>query len=270
MKVSLKRMVVLAYVGTMGLLMSSCSEDTIVNNYYVEFENVTLNAQNLITEAESPFQAKGVVYDSTYVHVVPTSFTLHVIADETKGQFVKDQIIKTTTVTTGSNTVSLPKMKLRLVASNYTATTNWVTWNKQSSIGQFPQTSTTLYYYGDVLTNFTNTNIATLTMENPYAGIMIKKNQWVTGTPMSYDTQQSYFLDTPTDWYILYSRNNNTNTKVPITIPGNPNTHYTLSKTIQPNKSYQYIINGGVLEGDNGVVVVTAPIEVGGAEQIDL
>lgn len=257
-------------VALLALGLVSCSEDTIVNNYYVEFENVTLSAQNLITEAESPFQAKGVAYDSTYVHVVPTSFTLHVIADETKGQFVKDQIIKTTTVTTGSNTVSLPKMKLRLVASNYTATTNWVTWNKQSSIGQFPQTSTTLYYYGDVKENFANTNTATLVMENPYAGIMIKKNQWTNGVPSSYDTNQSYFLDTATDWYILYSRNNNTNTKVPIIIPGNPNQHYTLSKPIQPNKSYQYIINGGVLEGDNGVVVVTAPIEVGGVEQIDL
>lgn len=255
------------------LLFSSCSEDTIINNYEYNIEEglINLNAQKLFAEAESPFGAKNpIAYDSTYVHVVPNSFTMHVIADETRGQYVKDQVIRTVSIVTGNNPVTLPKMKLRLVGSNYTATNNWVTWNKQSSIGQFPQTSTTLYYYGDVKVDFAQVTNATLTMENPYAGIMIKKNQWVTGIPSSYDTNQSYFLDTPSEWYILYSRNNTTNTKVPITIPGNPNQHYTLNKPIQANKSYQYVINGGVLEDDGGINVVTAPIEVGGAEQIDL
>lgn len=263
MKTILNRVAILAFALTTTSLVS-CGDD-ITNNYNtynVEDVTVSLDAQALITNAQSPFQAKNLSFDSSYVHQMPTSYEAYVIADETRGQYTSGQYIKTITVTAGMNSVTIPKMKVKVYVTNYikpgvnvTANNAWYTWG--DAINQLPQTSQTLNLYGFNNIDYSIATVGNVTMTNPYGAVMIKKNQWVNGVPTSYDTNQAYFLDTDTNWYILYIRNNNTNTKIPINIPGNPNTHYTLSEPVTANTINQYTINGNVgdIEGNLGIVV---------------
>lgn len=258
-------------------LLTSCGDD-ITNNYNTyEIENVTvsLDAQALITSAESPFQAKGIAFDSTYVHQMPTSYNAYFVADETRGQYTQGQVVKTITVNSGMNSVTVPKIKTKVYVTNYLKPNGnenqpnaWYTWN--DAIQQLPQTSTTLNLYGFSSIDYSTVKVGTVTLTNPYAAVMIKKNQWVNGIPKSYATSENYFLDNATNWYILYIRNNNTNTEIPISIPGNPNQTYKLSKSITANKIYQYEINGNVGDVDGNLNIVVAPLEQGVAEQIDL
>lgn len=266
-----KTVVLLAFTG-LGLF-TSCSEDITNNNYYVDNVEVSLDAQSLIASAESPFQGKGPAFDNSYVHLLPTSYTAYFVADETKGQYVTGQFIKSITVTPGLNSITVPQMKVKVYATNYTKggelqNNAWYTWN--DAIQQMPQTSTTLNLLGNSSIDYSTVTVGQVTMTNPYSAVMIKKNTWVTSAPMSYDTKMDYFLDSATNWYILYIRNNNTNTKIPISIPGNPNQHYTLSKPIVANKIYQYQINGNVLEDAGNLNIIVAPLEEGVAEEINL
>lgn len=266
---------ILALAVTFGL--TSCSEDTIINNNYFEVEevNVTLDAQSLITESQSAFKYKTMSFDSTYQHIVPQTFTAYVVAQETKGQYVQNQVIKSIQVTEGMQQVTVPKMKLKFYITNYNHLTSdemqpnaWYSWS--DAIQQLPQTSQNLFYLGSESEDFNLNSSITVQLENPYAAVMIKNNNWVSSAPSSYDTNENYFLGTNSNWYVLYIRNNDTNTKVPINIPGNPNQHYTLKRSIEPNKSYQYTINGNVLEDGGNLNVVISPIEVGGSEEIKL
>lgn len=267
---------------SLGLLLAttlliSCGDD-ITNNYNtynVEDVTVQLDAQSLITSAESPFQGKGITFDNSYVHIMPTSYKAYFVADETRGQYTQGQVVKTITVTEGMNSITIPKLKFKVYVTNYLKPNGnesqpnaWYTWS--TAVDQLPQTSHTLNLYGFNSIDYSINTVGSVTVTNPYSAVMIKANQWVNGVPMSYDTQQNYFLDSTTNWYILYIRNNNTNTKVPISIPGNPNTHYTLSKSIVANKIYQYEINGNVGDIDGNLNIVVAPLEEGVAEVIDL
>lgn len=166
-------------------------------------------------------------------------------------------------------------MKVKVYATNYIKPNGnemqpnaWYTWS--TAVDQMPQTSTTLNLLGSSSIDYSAVTVGQVVMTNPYSAVMIKKNTWVTSAPMSYDTNTDYFLDIATDWYILYIRNNNTNTKIPISIPGNPNQNYTLSRAIQANKIYQYQINGNVLEDAGNLTITVTPLEEGVTEQIDL
>ena len=144
----------------------------------------------------------------------------------------------------------------------------WYTWN--DAVNQLPQTSTSLLMIGMNTIDYATTTIGTVNVLNPYAAVMILNNQWIDSAPSSYDTNMNYNLVDNNNWYNLYIRNNNTNTKIPISIPGNPNQHYTLSRTITANKIYQFTISGDVLEDDGNLNIVTVPLEEGTAETIDL
>lgn len=273
---------ILGLVLLSSVVATSCSEDTIINNNYFEVEevNITLDAQSLITESQSTLTYNTMSYntmsfDSTYQHIVPQTFTAYVVAQETKGQYTQNQVVKSIQVTEGLQQITVPKMQLKFYITNYNHPTSdemqpnaWYCWN--DAIQQLPQTSQNLFYLGSEFEDFNSTSSITVELENPYAAVMIKNNNWVSSAPSSYDTGENYFLDTCSNWYVLYIRNNNTNTKVPINIPGNPNHHYTLSRSIEPNKSYQYTINGNVLEDDGNLDVEINPIEVGGSEEINL
>lgn len=263
----------------LSLLITSCGDD-VTNNYVtynVEDVTVSLDAQSLITSSETPFSAKNSIssFDTDYTHQMPTNYTAYFVADETRGQYTTGQVVKTYSVTEGLNNITVPKMKVKVYVTNYlkpngneTQPNAWYTWS--DAVQQLPQTSHTLNLIGNNTIDYSNVTVGTVTMVNPYAAVMIKSNQWISSAPSSYDTNQDYFLDTPSNWYILYIRNNNTNTKIPINIPGNPNQHYTLNRTIEANKIYQYTINGNVLEDDGNLDIIVLPLEVGYAETIDL
>lgn len=262
---------------TIALAFTSCGDDVtnINNTYNIENVEVFLSAKSLITETESPFGAKGVSFDNSYTHQLPTSYKAYFVADETKGQYVQHQVVQVIDVVSGMNSITVPKMKVKVYVTNYdhpnydeTQPNAWYTWNDAKQ--QLPQTSHTLNLHGFNSIDYGVETVGEVTVTNPYSAVMIKNNQWVSSAPSSYDTNQNYTLVAMDEWYLLYIRNNNTNTKIPISIAGNPNQHYTLSKAIQANKIYQYTINGNVLEDDGNLNIITVPLEEGTAEEINL
>lgn len=274
----MKHKFLLALVTLLSLTFTSCGDEieVINNHYHVSEKMVSLDAKNLITETQNPFSVKTTnSVNDKYEHIIPQTFTAYVVANETKGQYTTGQVIKSIQVAKGMNQVSLPEMSLSIYVTNYDnpnsdemQPNSWYTWNDNKE--QLPMTTHNLFYVGSTSEDFSTTSSATVNLENPYAAVLIKKNNWVSSTPSSHYTNQEYFLDTPTQWYIIYTRGNNTNTKVPINIPGNPNQNYTLSRTIEPNKEYLYTINGNVLEDDGNLNIIVAPIDFGGEEEINL
>lgn len=241
----------------LSTLVSSCTKNE--NNYYtVENVTVSLNSKELLETVVKPFKAstkmstKSVVEE--YQHQFPSSYTAYFISKETKGEYTTGQLVKTINVVAGSNTITIPKLNYDVIITNYTKEGNWYTWG--DAIQQLPRTSYELYLYGKNNIDYSTVTVGTVELTNPYAAVMIKDNQWVNGSPTSYDTNQEYFNNS--GWHILYIRGNNTNTKIPISIAGNPNTSYTLSRSIEANNIYQFTIDGSVPnleDGNLGVIV---------------
>lgn len=241
----------------------SCTEKT--NIYNIEIENVTvkLNSKELLNTVIKPFgkyASTGATPTDEYEHVFPGGYKAYFVSKETKGEYTVGQLVKVIDVVAGGNTITVPKLNYDIYVTNYEKEGDWYTWN--DAIEQLPQTSTEIYLYGKNTINYSTVTEGTVELVNPYAAVMIYNNQWINGTPLSYDTNQSYFSTPSGSWFVLYVRNSNTNTKIPISIAGNPNQHYTLNKNIEANNIYQYTIDGSVpLLEDGDLNIVVLPFE---------
>lgn len=269
----MKKLLTLVLLFTAITLTSCGDEITNINNTFVENQEVKLSAEELITSAESPFKSRA-TFDTSYTHQLPSTYKAYFVADETRGQYTMGQVVKTIDVVGGMNSITIPKLKFKVYVTNYIKPNGnesqpyaWYTY--PNAVEQMPQTSHELNLYGFNSIDYSVNTVGTVTVTNPYSAVMIKNNQWISSTPSSYDTNQSYF-SANSNWYVLYIRNNNTNTKVPISVPGNPNQNFTLSRTIEPNKIYQYEFNGNVLEDGGGFNVIEVPLEEGLSEVIPL
>lgn len=266
----MKRLLLLSATLT-ALILTACSDKSIVNDYdEAEFVQVTLSANSFVSSANNAFRGKSVEFDDSYNHILPDEFTAYFVAKETKGQYNTGDLIQTKTIKEGSNSVTVPKMEIAIYVTNYdeaaTLQDNWYTWDNATE--QLPSTSHELYLYGKNTINFDSTLSGEVDVHNPYAAVMIKDNEWVTDTPQSYDTNQKY-ESVSADWYNLYIRLNDTNTKVPIKSV-NGNTTYTLKRNIESNRIYQFILNGDVATDTGNLTVNVQPLEKGNAEEIDL
>lgn len=246
-------------------------------NYEIENVTVTLDANEMIAIVEKDFSKSSVAkYNKVasltpmamsttattddYEHQFPTSYKAYFVSKETKGEYTKDQVVKVIDVEAGENTITIPKLNYDIYVTNYSQEGEWYKWN--NAVDQLPQTSDELYLYGKNNINYSVVTTGEVEVFNPYAAVMIRNNQWVNGVPTSYDTGQDYFLTLSSSWYVLYIRNDNTNTKVPIEIAGNPNTHYTLKRKIEANNIYQYTIDGSVpVLGDGNLGIIVKPFE---------
>lgn len=261
MKKNLKSILTLAVA--LSIFLLGCTK--VENNYItVEYGEFTLNGKELLTTVTKGLNKQastgGAVATDEYDHVFPTSYTAYFVSKETKGEFTAGQVVDSLEVVSGSNTIVLPKLNYDVYVTNHKHTADkWYTWN--NAISQLPQTSDKILLYGKNNINYGVVTEGTVELSNPYAAVMIKNNQWINGSPKSYDTNQEYF--SAGSWYILYIRNNNTNTKVPINIAGNPNTHYTLSRSIESNNIYQYTIDGSVplTDGEDNFNVIVKPFD---------
>ena len=280
MKVSLKRMAVLAYVGTMGLLMSSCSEDTIVNNYDITVENVTVEfgAKSLLTES-SDVLAKGTAqkttnFDNSYTHTLPTSFKAYFVSTETRGQYTQGQVVKVIDVTTGSQTITIPKLSYNVYVVNYDHPTSdetqpyaWYTWANPEQ--QLPVTTSNIILFGKSLIDYKTVTTGQVELHNYHSAVMIKNNVAIGGTPTFNTGNVPYNLVANNDWYLLYIRNATTSTAVPLSFTSPNGTTYQLNKSILANKIYQYTLQA-VGDVDGNLTIVTVPMEEGTAEIIDI
>lgn len=259
-----------------SLCIISCSKEHIVNITYVENTEIQLNTQKLLAEVDEPFMKSSgerqtystdSQFDNSYEHIIPNTYTAYIVAGETKGQYTAGDLVDQIQVTEGTQTISIPQMEVQIYVTNYIRNnSDWYTWS--DAFQQLPQTSETIYLLGNNIEDFSIENSITVTLENKYAAVMIKDNQWVRGAPKSYDTNDKYFLDNPTNWYILYIRNSDTNTEIPISIPGLSN-HYDLMRPIESNKIYQFTLDGNILDGEGNLTVIVNPLIEGYTEVID-
>lgn len=288
MKVSLKRMVVLAYVGTMGLLMTSCSEDTIINNYDIDVEmrEVRFGTKSILAESDGVFEkgAKGTAtdFDTIYKHQTPEFANVIFVADETKGKYTQGQVIEYMNLSTNTaHTITIPALKYKVYATNYNhdmpqkgdmVQGKWYTNN--NAFSQMPGASTTLLMHGSATIDYSVANATgEVTMTNPYSAVMIRNNEnlHTTVAPLFQGQNgRDYILVDNNKWYLLYIRANTTNTKVTLAYNVNNTNFVNLTKNIVANKIYQYTYKGVGSATDDGFIVNVNPLENGEAENIDL
>lgn len=246
------------------ITVASCTKN---ENYYYTVENVTvqLNSKELLETVVKPFSGKRasvsttVDSESEYTHVFPSSYKAYFVSKETKGEYTTGQVVKVIDVVAGNNTITIPKLDYDVYVTNFIkegaeSPNAWYTWS--NAVEQLPQSSSELYLYGKNNINYSTVTEGTVELSNPYAAVMIKNNQWVSGTPKFYGDGKDYFIGG--GWYILYIRTGNTNTQIPISIAGNSNTHFTLNRDIEANNIYQFTIDGSVPlleDGNLGIVV---------------
>lgn len=237
---------------------SSCTK---TENHYYTVENVTVQfkSKELLETVVKPFgkSASTTTAVTEYEHVFPSSYKAYFVSKETKGQYTEGQVVKVIDVTAGTNTITVPKLNYDVYVTNYThSAEKWYTWN--NAIDQLPQSSHVLYLYGKNRIDYSTALEGQVELTNPYSAVMIEKNQWVSGVPTFYGDNKDYAI--VTGWYLNYIRTGNTNTKVPISIAGNPNQNYTLTRTIKANEIYQFTINGGVLDQNGNLGIVVQPL----------
>lgn len=250
------------------LVTSSCTK---TENHYYTIENVTVqfNSKELLETKVKPLGKSASTNPTTseYEHVFPTSYKAYFVSKQTKGQYTEGQVVKVIDVVAGGNTITIPKLDYDVYVTNYThSAEKWYTWN--DAIEQLPQSSHVLYLYGKNRIDYSTVTQGQVELINPYAAVMIQQNQWVNGIPKFYGDGKDY--TTVTGWYLNYIRTGNTNTQVPISIPGNPNSHYTLTRTINANEIYQYTIDGGVLDQNGNLGIIVQPLVKVTKETINL
>lgn len=275
-------------IGAFGLFFVGCSEDTIINNYDIKVENVEVQfgLKSLTTEAEGVFGNNTTMstmsttsLDDTYEHVLPTSAKIFFVVEERRGNYNVGDVVEVMTLSTNTaHTITIPALKYRVYATNYDNPTltddfekyAWYTY--VSAENQLPLSSNVLYMIGSNVIDYTIPNETGLVeMVNHYSAVMIKANENISDTtfPMYYGDSKDYIL-VDGDWYLRYIRNTNTNTKVTYAYQVNGSPSGTLSRTIEPNKIYQYTFNGVQNSEDDGFVVSVSPLQNGEAENIDL
>ena len=260
------------------VLLTSCSEDTIINNYDVTVENVTVEfgAKSLLTES-SGVLAKGTSFDNSYTHTLPTNFKAYFVSSETRGQYTQGQVVQVVDVNTGSQTITIPKLSYTVYVTNYdhpdydeTQSYSWYTFPDYSQ--QLPVTTSNILLFGKNVIDYKVVTEGSVELENFHSAVMIKKTEALSDTlaPFFNTGNVNYNLVANDNWYLLYIRNSTTSSQVPLAfnVPGVGNV-YQLNKPIEANKIYQYIFNS-VTDIEGNLEIITVPLEEGLVEEIDL
>lgn len=277
-KIKINELKKLLSVALLALGLVSCSEDTIVNNYDITVENVTVEfgAKSLLTES-SDVLAKGTPFDNSYTHVLPTNFKAYFISSENRGQYSVGQVVKVVDVSTGNQLITIPKLSYTVYVTNHIkndGTENqpyaWYTW--QSPQTQLPVTTPNILLFGKNVIDYKTVTQGTVTLENFHAAVMIKKTEALSSTtsPFFNTGNVNYNLVANNTWYLLYIRNATTSSQVPLAfnVSGVGNV-YQLNKPIEANKIYQYVFHA-VDDVDGNLEIITVPLEEGLVEDIDL
>lgn len=229
--------------------LSSCSK-TEVYNVTVENVTVNLNSKELLETVVKPFgklaSTGGEPVTDDYDHHFPSTYKAYFVSKETRGEYMENEVIKIIDVKSGDNEITIPKLNYTVYVTNYEKDelpyTKFAWYTYPDALEQLPRTSHQLYLWGKSDIDYSEVESGTVELINPYAAVMIRNNNWVNGFPKSYDTQQNYLLTSNQVWYIIYTRGNNTNTKVPLKIREDLTKQLTLSYDIVPNQIYQYTI----------------------------
>lgn len=233
----------------LSLLLFSCYE---YNDTYVKVDIVKVEFV-----AKSVFSVETEGFRSTADELtIPSNFKAYFIAAESKGPYTSGQLIKTLDVSTGVQTIEVPKLKYNVYVTNYEQSGAWYTWT--NAIEQLPQGSDVLYLYGSNNINYSIQVLGEVEVKTPYAAVMIKGDSHITEAPKHYDSNSSY-TETADHWWLKYIRNSTTNTGVKLQFTGSGLQTLTINDAIQSNKVYKYILNtsvGNTSEDNNFNIIV--------------
>lgn len=254
-------------------LTSSCSDDTTVNIYKIEDVTVSFGTKNIVTESSNMFSKSSntTEFDNSYIHTLPTSFTAYFVSKETKGQYTEGEVVKVITVTTGTQEITIPKLEYTIYVTNHIKDGDpftkyaWYTWNNVDN--QLPASSNDILLFGKNVIDYKTVTTGTVSLTNYYSAVMIKNNISVSGIPTFNTGNTPYTLVSNDNWYLLYIRNNNTSTQIPVSF-GN-SSKYQLNKQIEPNKIYQYTLIG-VGDTTGNLTISTTPLIEGNAETLPI
>ena len=279
------KLMVIAILG-MVITMTSCTKNTHIT-YEIENVTVQLNSKELLSVVQKQMGSKAKATRAStsststsatddYEHVFPTGYKAYFVSKEAKGEYTVGQVVKVIDVTAGSNTITIPKLNYEVYVTNYVendGTENKpYAWYKTTGISVLPAHSNQLYLFGKGDIDYSKVTEGTVELTNPYAAVMIRKNQWVGVPTYNYgDPHPAYTLTPSGVWYLLYIKGNNTQTTIPITIPGYNSGNYQLNRPIEGNKEYRFTIDGSVEQLTNGGFFVDVnPIEKTVEETIKL
>lgn len=268
----MKKILLLAAVFAV-FLTSSCSDDTTVNIYKIEDVTVTFGTQNIVTESSNAFRknSDATDFDNSYVHTLPTSFTAYFVSKETKGQYTEGEVVKVINVTTGTQEITIPKLEYTVYVTNHIKDGDaytkyaWYTWSDAAN--QLPVTNNNILLFGKNVIDYKTATTGTVSLTNYYSAVMIKNNISVSGVPTFNTNNIPYTLVSNNNWYLLYIRNNNTSTQIPVSFGNSPK--YQLNKQIEPNKIYQYTLIG-VGDTNGNLTISTTPLIEGKAETLPI
>lgn len=251
--------------------MNSCSKNY---HYNITVENVTvqLDAKEMITSVTKPFSKLSSINTlaATEVeHIVPTSYTAIFVSEEHKGQYTKGDIIARINVEKGGNTITVPKLKYKVIVSNYEFTDSQLS-NERGLIKHLPKSVDNLLLLGEADIDYSVETVGTVEVTNPYAAVLILNNQWIKSAPMHYDNGSKKYL-LRNGWYVLYIRDGETGVGINTGVPVNDKMKtYTMKNKVKANNVYEYVFNGvGNIDG-NLIVEVEDILKVTHKEIINL
>lgn len=232
-----------------SFIIISCTK---VENNYITVEDITVQfeSKELVTKVQSTFNTKASTRSSVapFTHKIPSNYKAYFVASEDRGQYSKDQLIKTIDVTEGVQEITIPKLKYKVIVSSYDLTESQVrneSNNLSTLITKLPYADDIIYLIGLNDINYVDNNSGKVEVINPYAAVMITNNEWVKSVP-KYNhnsvTDQSFKLVHNNQWYLKYIRANGSST-INVPVKGNLNT-YTISDKFKENTVYQYTFNG--------------------------
>ena len=205
---------------------------------------VQLNMKQVFNVEEDDLLNTRSTTRSTYVHEYPSLYKAYFVADETKGDYTTGQLVTTIEVTSGLQTIVIPKLKYKVFVTNYISTqASWYTW--PDAVEQMPQASNTLYLFGSSVIDYKTADYGEVVVKNPYAAVMIQDNR-IPDAPKHYDSNTNY-IPTGDGWWLKYIRNNTTNTGV-VVVFTHENRTVTINDPIEANKIYKYTLLADVPE----------------------
>lgn len=172
---------------------------------------------------------------------LPSTFTAYFVATADEGDYKKGEIVRTASVNTGSNSLTIPAIHYQVYVTNYTpsaditggtfkagSSTNTEVYVDSLKAGEegkanlerleanLPTSSTNLYLFGDSTADFSNTTgtaMATVRMVNHYAAVCVAHNDFVSAVNYATDSKNAdnvtmYNDGGSTKWYNLYIRVN--------------------------------------------------------------
>lgn len=213
----MKKFLLLALFGLFSLTFGGCEEPEMKINSIEEKEtfdafltvNISYEPESSGNEAKNP----GFETADPYNVVFPSTFKAYFVSNETTGEFLKGQLVKTVDVTEGTNKIdSLPKMSYTVYVTNYDNSDDTEWYTKQNALNLLPPMSHEMYVHGKSVVNYNELANGTVNIKNTYACVQILKSEYVIFAMAVYGTEDKEILyfDGNNDWYVIYQRENST------------------------------------------------------------